>query len=277
MGFLKWILYTSLFAACCAISLCMATERLLSGEIPKLLTALHAFVAANTLCIYNLHYYIKKIPAGISDRADWSAQHKWVHPLLIVLGGIISFVCLFYLPYKVIFVSLGLGLLSLGYSLPILPFPQKRRLKDWGILKLILLSVVWTSVTVLMPMLYYNKSFRAYEVEFMLRLVLMLPLCIAFDIRDMETDKENSIYTLPNAIGITRSYQLMHICLLVFCALVLWQYFRYPILSRLISGFIVSILTYFSIRLSRKVNTDVFYLLCIDGMMLIYGVLVLVV
>lgn len=277
MGFLKWILYTSLFAACCAIGLCMATERLLSGEIPKLLTALHAFVAANTLCIYNLHYYIKNIPPGISDRADWSARHKWVHPLLIVSGGVISFVCLFYLPYKVILVSVALGLLSLGYSLPILPFPQKKRLKDWGILKLMLLSVVWTSVTVLMPMLYYNKSFRAYEVEFMLRLFLMLPLCIAFDIRDMETDKENSIYTLPNAIGLRRSYQLMNGCLVVFCGLVLWQYFRYPIVSRLISGFIVSILTYFSILLSRKFNTDVFYLLCIDGMMLVYGILVLVV
>lgn len=253
----------------------MATEKLLASHPPGFFSALHGFVAANTLCIYNLHYYIKRLPAGVSDRADWSAQHKWIHPALILAGGLLSCCCLFYLPFKVIAISVGLGLLSLGYSLPILPFPQKKRLKDWGILKLILLSLVWTCVTVLMPMFYYNKSFQAYEVEFMLRFVFMLPLCIAFDIRDMETDKENSIYTLPNAIGLRNSYRLMDVCLIVFGALALWQYLRYPIFSRLVGGWAIVLLTKLALQLSRKVNTDVFYLLCIDGMMLVYALLIL--
>jgi 4-hydroxybenzoate polyprenyltransferase len=253
----------------------MATEKLLSGHTPAFFSALHGFVAANTLCIYNLHYYIKKIPPGISDRADWSAKHKWVHPFLIVLGCLLSLYCLFFLPLKVIAVSVALGLLSLGYSLPILPFPQKKRLKDWGILKLILLALVWTCVTVLMPMFYYNKSFEAYEVEFLLRFIFMLPLCIAFDIRDMETDKENSIYTLPNAIGLSNSYRLMDFFLVVFAGLAIWQYARYPILDRLVSGFAIAILTRLMLYFSRKVNTDIFYLLCIDGMMLVYALLIL--
>jgi 4-hydroxybenzoate polyprenyltransferase len=275
MSMLKWILYTSIFAALCAVGLCMATERLLSGHVPDVFSVLHAFVFVNTLCIYNLHYFIKKIPAGISDRADWSARHKWVHPVLILTGGLISFICLFYLPVKVILVSVALGLLSLGYSLPILPFPQKKRLKDWGILKLLLLSLVWASVTVLMPMLYYSKSFRAYEVEFMMRFIFMLPLCIAFDIRDMETDKENSIYTLPNAVGMLASYRLMYFFLMVFGGLVLWQYVRYPILSRAISGYTIMLLTFVMLRLSKRINADIFYLLCIDGLMLVYALFVL--
>jgi hypothetical protein len=268
---LKWILYTSLFAACCAAGLCIATEKLLLGHIPTWLTPLHGFVIGNTLCIYNFHYYIKKIPAGISDRADWSLQHRWVHPVLIALGCLLSLACLFFLPLKVLGVSIGLGLLSLGYSLPVLPFPRKKRLKDWGILKLILLSLVWTCVTVLMPMLYWNKSFQAYEVEFLLRFTFMLPLCIAFDIRDMETDKENSIYTLPNAIGLKNSFRLMNIFLLVFVALAVWQYFRYPIGGRLISGLAIALLTRIVLYLSQKYDTDVFYLLFIDGMMLVYA------
>lgn len=249
----------------------MATEKLLLGRVPEPGTALHWFVLANTLCIYNLHYFIKKIPAGVSDRADWSLQHRWVHPLLIALGGVISLVCLFYLPLKVIAVSVGLGILSLGYSLPILPFPQKKRLKDWGLLKLFLLSVVWTSVTVLMPMLYWNKSFEAYEVEFLLRFTFMLPLCIAFDIRDMETDKENSIYTLPNAIGLQRCFRLMDGCLVLFAALALWQYARYPIVHRLWSGLAIIIATKIVLVLSRRYRSDIYYLLFIDGMMLVYA------
>jgi len=275
VALIKWILYTSLFAALCAVGLCMATEKLLAGHTVELFSALHGFVAANTLCIYNLHYYIKRLPPGLSDRADWSAAHKWVHPLLIALGCLLSFICLFGLPFQVVAVSVGLGFLSLGYSLPVLPFPRKKRLKDWGILKLILLSLVWTCVTVLMPMFYYNKSFRAYEVEFLLRFVFMLPLCIAFDIRDMETDKEQSIYTLPNAIGLKRSVQLMNFCLLLFIALAFWQYFRYPVLSRLLSAFAIAVLTKGMLYFSRRVNSDIFYLLFIDGMMLVYATFIL--
>ena len=276
MVIVKWILYTSLFAVLCAVGLCMATEKLLSGQSPPLWSVLHGFVAANTLCIYNLHYYIKKIPPGISDRADWSAKNKWVHPLLIALGCLLSLYCLSFLPFTVIAVSMALGLLSLGYSLPVLPFPQKRRLKDWGILKLILLALVWTCVTVLMPMFYHDKSFKAYEVEFLLRFVFMLPLCIAFDIRDMETDKENSIYTLPNTIGLANSYRLMDVCLVALGGLAIWQYIRYPYLDRLASGVAIILLTKLVLHFSRKVKTDIFYLLCVDGMMLVYALFILI-
>ena len=253
----------------------MATEKLLLGHLPGLGTALHWFVLANTLCIYNLHYFIKKLPAGVSDRADWSLRYRWVHPLLIAFGCLVSGVCLFYLPVKVIGISVGLGLLSLGYSLPILPFPQKKRLKDWGLLKLFLLAMVWTSVTVLMPMFYWNKSFEAYEVEFLLRFTFMLPLCVAFDIRDMETDKENSIYTLPNAIGLQNCYRLMDFFLVVLLGLALWQYIRYPIMARLGSAMAIILVTKIVLVLSRTYRSDVFYLLFIDGMMLVYAAFIL--
>ena len=253
----------------------MATEKLLLGRLPQTLSSLHGFVAGNTLAIYNLHYFVKNIPKGISDRADWSGEHRWVHPFLIALGCLLSTTCLFFLPTPVIAVSIGLGVLSLAYSLPILPFAQKKRLKDWGILKLILLSLVWTCVTVLMPMFYWHKSFENYEVEFMLRFVFMLPLCIAFDIRDMETDKTNSIYTLPNAIGLQRCLKMINFFLLLFGLLAIWQYIRYPILPRFVSALVIIGLTKAMLYFSRKVNTDVFYLLLVDGMMLVYALLVL--
>lgn len=253
----------------------MATEKLLLGYVPAFGTALHGFVMANTLCIYNLHYFIKKIPAGISDRADWSLKYHWVHPLLIALSCFLSLFCLFYLPLKVVGISVGLGVLSLGYSLPILPFPQKKRLKDWGLLKLFLLAMVWTSVTVLMPMFYWNKSFEAYEVEFLLRFTFMLPLCVAFDIRDMETDREHSIYTLPNAIGLQNCFRLMDFFLVVLLGLAVWQYFRYPIIERLLSAIAIIMITKIVLVLSRKYRSDVFYLLFVDGMMLVYAAFIL--
>jgi len=252
----------------------MATEKLLLDHFPVFGNALHIFVAANTVVIYNLHYYIKRLPAGVSDRADWSREHKWIHPFLIIAGCLISGICLFSLNWSVIAVSIGLGILSLGYSLPILPFPQKKRLKDWGILKLILLSLVWASVTVLMPIFFWEKHFADYEVEFLLRFCFMLPLCAAFDIRDMETDKQQQIYTLPNAIGLKNTYRLIDLFLLSFGILAIWQYLRYPIPLRLVSAFVILALLKVVIHFSKKSNSDIFYLLFIDGMMLVYAIFI---
>ena len=253
----------------------MATEKIMLGLTPKLWSILHLFVATNTIIIYNLHYYIKRLPSGVSDRADWSKQHQWVHPFLIITAGLFSAICLFYLNWSVIAVSIALGILSLAYSLPILPFKQKKRLKDWGILKLILLSLVWASVTVLMPMFYWGKHFANFEVEFLMRFFFMLPLCAAFDIRDMETDKQHKIYTLPNAIGLKNTYRLIDFFLLTFGILAVLQYFRYPITWRLISGILILMLTKIVIIASKKSKSDLFYLLFIDGLMLIYACIIL--
>src|SRR5690606_2673633 len=151
----------------------------------------------------------------------------------------------------------------------------KKRLKDWGLLKLFLLALVWTCVTVLMPVIYWEKQLHAYEAEFLLRFIFMLPLCIGFDIRDMETDKTHQIYTLPNAIGLKSSRRLTDLFLLIFCLVAYWQYTRYPFPDRLISAFVIALLTKLVLQLSKKVNTDFFYLLFVDGMMLAYAMVII--
>ncbi len=276
MRALKWILYTSIFAGICAVAFSIATEQLLLQQIPPVGTPLHGFIFGNTLLVYNLHYGIKKIPPGISDRADWAHRYPYVHPALIGLSLLLSGICLFYLPFNVLLVSLLLGVLSLGYSLPVLPFKNKKRLKDWGLLKIFLLCFVWACVTVIIPMIYWQKRFDHYQVEFLLRFVLMMPLCIAFDIRDMEVDKAHQIYTLPNAIGLRNAYRLINISIIIFILLVIWQYARYPIMHRLVSGFLIASITKGMIQLSKRFHSDFFHLLCIDGVMLIYSLLILI-
>lgn len=275
MQILKWILYTSIYAGLCAVFLCMATEKLLLSYMPPFFSVLHGFIFGNTLVIYNVHYGIKNIPAGISDRADWSRRYRYIHPLIIGASLLLSGVCLLFLSYKVMLVSVGLGVLALGYSLPILPFKNKKRLKDWGVLKIFLLCFVWACVTVIIPLVYYQRRFESYEVEFILRFILMLPLCVAFDIRDMQIDKENRIYTLPNVIGVKNAYRLIDLSLLAFALLSVWQYVRYPIMHRLVCGILIAVITKSVIELSRRYNSDFYYLLFIDGVMLVYALMIL--
>lgn len=279
---LKWILYSSVFAGLCALGLSMATERLLLATSPLAgaggwawVSPLHLFVFANTLLIYNIHYGIKRLPAGVSDRADWSARHRGVHLWLIVLSAIASGICLLFLNSRIFLASLFLGVLSLAYSLPILPFIEKKRLKDFGVLKLLLLCFVWACVTTWLPTLYWGKKFENYEVEFFLRFALMMPLCIAFDIRDMRIDRENRIHTLPNVIGLANTYRLIDLSLVATVALALWQYARYPIGHRLIGAIAIALLIKVIIHYSKKYNSDRYHLLAIDGVMMLYALLII--
>lgn len=279
---LKWILYSSIFAGLCAVGLSMATERLLLAANPSAgsdiltwVSPLHLFVFAGTLLIYNLHYGIKQLPAGISDRADWSARHRAVHIWLIVLSAGTSAACLIFLNGSIFLAGLFLGILSLAYSLPVLPFIEKKRLKDFGLLKLFLLCFVWACVTTWLPMLQWGREFRNYEVEFLLRFTLMMPLCIAFDIRDMRIDRENRIFTLPNVIGLSNAYRLINLAIVVYIALALWQYVHYPIPHRLISAIGIAILIKVIIHYSKLYKSDRYHLLAVDGVMMLYALLII--
>jgi 4-hydroxybenzoate polyprenyltransferase len=140
----------------------------------------------------------------------------------------------------------------------------------------LLLCFVWASVTTWLPTLQWGKKFNHYEVEFLLRFTLMMPLCIAFDIRDMRIDRQNRIFTLPNVIGLSNAYRLINLSLLALIALAIWQYARYPILHRLIGAFAIALLIKVIIHYSRRYNSDRYHLLAIDGVMILYALLIIV-
>ncbi|MBW7914723.1 MAG: UbiA family prenyltransferase [Taibaiella sp.] len=272
---LNWILYTSLFAAICAVGLCMSTERLVLNTIPPLYSGLHLLVFCSTLLVYNAHYLIKKSTPELSDRFGWSQHHRLWHYLLMGIGIAGCGIAAFHLPQNILLVCVLLAVLSFSYSIPLLPFKDKKRLKDFGWIKILVLTTVWTIVTSVLPILYHNSTIADYPYEIMIRFVFMFTLCVAFDIRDMQTDMEAGIATLPNMIGIKGSYRVMSVSMILFIVMSIIQYTRYPSLPRLIAEIIVAIATKLAIDYARKHPSDRAYLGLVDGMMMLYAVLVL--
>jgi len=272
---IEWILYTSFFAACCAVGLSMATERLLISIIPPLFTSLHVFVFGATLLVYNTHHIIKKSSAKLSDIYIWTQHYKFWHYMLCVTGLLMCIISLFWLSWKIWVGCMVLGLLSFAYSIPMLPFKNKKRIRDFGWIKISVLTSVWTIVTSILPMLYWNKPILAYPYEILMRFIFMFTLCVAFDIRDMQTDIEADIYTLPNLIGLKNSYRLIDTAIVVFALLCIIQYFRYPVRPRLIADLLAAFLTKLAVEYSKRFPSDKVYLGIIDGMMLVYAVLIL--
>jgi 1,4-dihydroxy-2-naphthoate octaprenyltransferase len=156
-----------------------------------------------------------------------------------------------------------------------LPLKNKKSLREFGWVKIIILTAVWTIVTSVLPMLYHQVPLAAYPFEILLRFVFLFTLCVAFDIRDMQTDLEAGISTLPNLIGIKNSYRLMDIALVLFAVLSVVQYFRYPSAVRLGGELVAAIVTRLVIQYSKYHASDRVYLGLVDGMMLLYAALVL--
>jgi len=271
----EWILFTSLFAAYCAVGLCMATERLLIASIPPLYTSLHVFVFGSTLLVYNTHHIIKKSSAKLSDIYVWTQHFKYWHFFLCAAGLLMCVISLFWLSWKIWLGCVVLGLLSFAYSIPMLPFKNKKRIRDFGWIKITVLTSVWTIVTSILPMLYWDKPILHYPYEILMRFVFMFTLCVAFDIRDMQTDLEADIYTLPNLIGLKNSYRLINMAIVLFALLCIIQYFRYPSLPRLWADMLAAIFTKAAIEYSKRYPSDKAYLGIVDGMMLLYAVLIL--
>jgi 1,4-dihydroxy-2-naphthoate octaprenyltransferase len=179
------------------------------------------------------------------------------------------------LSLQMLVTSGALGVLAFAYYLPLLPFKNKKRIRDIGWLKITVLAVVWTTATAILPIIYWGKPLASYPVEILIRFVFIFILCVLFEIRDVRDDIRNNIHTLPHTVGVGNSYRLINAGLVVFCALSVVQYFRFPVSQRLVGALITAAVTWAVLEYIRRRPSERAYLVLADGVMLVYALLVI--
>ncbi len=268
----EFTLFGSIFIAVCAVTLCIETNILL--HLPLNTFSFYCFVFGATLSQYNLHYLVKKTAIQNSERLAWSLKNKVLHKILLATG--ISLILFSFLSFRLHhFIILAiLGGIAFLYSFPVLPFVKKKRIKEYGFLKIVTLALLWTLVTVWFPV--NNFSFEKNDFFFVLvkRFVFMFVLCLLFDIRDIEIDRKENIKTLAVLLGKRKSYYVTYLLLVLFLALSVTQFFYSGDAGILIPMIISAGATYFFIELTKKIHSDFIYLAGIDGMMLLQAILV---
>lgn len=253
--------------------MCMETNILL--HLPLNHLSFYLFVFGATLVQYNLHYFFKTTAVTNSKRLAWSLNNQDVHKFLIACGLILIVYSLFSFQLRHFIILLILGALAFLYSFPFLPFTNRKRIKDFGLFKIITLALLWTLVTVWFPADQTNLSGLSFQLIFIRRFIFIFILCLLFDIRDTEIDRKQNIATLAVKIGIKRSYILCYLLLLLFAVLSVIQFIYLPDWVELSAMMLSAAATIATIEFSKKNNSDVVYLACIDGMMLIQAVLVI--
>lgn len=261
-GWLGLLLDTSVFVSLCALAMCLGAERIMTGQRVPVGSTLHALVVGATLIEYNIHHLVN---AAHRKPANWIAG---------ILGVILCVIALPGLNFRVLAGAVVLGACSLAYSTPLLPFRFKQRLKDYGLIKIHVLTGVWVAVTTVLPALYHDIPLERYWLELIIRALLIFPLCIAFDIRDIETDTRFEIHTLPVVIGLRNAYRAVDVTLLAYWlwALIRCVYRQDPkeMIVYSLSGIAALLAIYYA---KRNPASPIAYLLLIDGVMLVYGAL----
>jgi 4-hydroxybenzoate polyprenyltransferase len=256
------------------VAMCVETNLLLHLSLNNI--GFYSFVFGATLVQYNLHYLVKKSALPNSMRFQWSKKNAHVHKILAGAGLILIIAGLFSFQLHHFIFLLLLGAITLFYSLPVLPFTNKKRLKDFGVLKIFTLTLLWTLVTVWFPISQAYYTDVSFLLIFLRRFIFIFVLCLVFDIRDTAIDSKENRRTIPVISGIKKAYVICYVLLVVFVLLSLVQYVKTPDNVQLNAMVISAAATFIMIEYTKRNKSDIAYLAGIDGMMLLQALLIII-
>lgn len=253
--------------------MCIQTSILM--HLPLNHPLFYCFVFGATLFQYNLPYVISlnklKIKRGLVSFTSTSIHH-W---LAAIAFGIMM-VSLFALTLLQVLLFTGIGILTILYSFNLVPFTAGKRLKDYGLIKILTLTILWVVITVVLPVI--SKPFSTYLLVFLcgLRLLFLWVVCLLFDIRDISVDGNAGIKTLPVLIGENKAAFVCYLLNGIFLVLAILFSVQTQNLFVLNAYIISGAAAFFIIRLTKTNHSPIFYLACVDGLMLLQATLIII-
>jgi 4-hydroxybenzoate polyprenyltransferase len=259
----KFLIQSQVFIALIAVAYSVETELLLNQK-PEVHPYLF-LVFLSTFLIYNIsRYAAKPMKRSIT---------RFMVALLAATSILIAVA--FWARWQVIVMLIPLAILSLLYTFPIVPFNnQLVTLRTIPYVKIFLITLVWSLVTVLLPVVRMQHVMDVHVwLIFIERMIFVFVLALMFDIRDMEQDQRSGLKTIPLLIGKKQSQQLCRWLLLIFLAISFVHY--WPEHSAVLPAMVLSALGAFILIRDRIFkDRSEYYFALVDSMMLVQGALV---
>jgi hypothetical protein len=259
--FIDYIINTNIIVACSAFSLYKITEFLFNISDLKM----GIFVFFSTLIAYNYMRLFNNVKNNICNLRNTIFCAILFLAFLILLFDI--YFVLLVLPVIVICIIYPIytpsSINNYSFNLRSIPF-----------LKIFLIALVWSYVTCLMPLLYYNIQIDYYLMDCLLqRFLFVLAVSLPFDIRDMKVDR---IRTIPNTVGVVKSKYFGWFCLLIIQIILIIDLVNNVItlpifLALFISLEITSVVLYFT----NARRSKFFYGIIVEGLSIIMCLFVL--
>jgi 4-hydroxybenzoate polyprenyltransferase len=278
----KKLVVSNLYIAICAICLLYVNSYLLNISLP---IALYFHVFAATLFVYQLsrwlyHNSFPKEPVKDIIYQFVEGNKNFIYTSLTI-SAVVAFISFFILP-NITKIWIGfVGLISVLYPLKLKTSKGYFRLRDIPFIKIILISLVWSISTIILPASIYSITPKAFYL-FIIQNIFILFITIPFDINDFKTDFHNKVKTIPVYFGIKVS-KILHVILgvIYLLAMLFWIY-NYSngsylfdlifLLLLLIKIIFLSILTIKKSENIEKWKIMMFY----DGSMILYAIIIFI-
>ena len=274
--FLFTIVYPSIWVAAGLASLVVFVQYTLGldFEWPPVL-----LIFASALIPYNLDRiadtYVQKIPDQTAQayfRRGWG----W---LVLIVAAIATAILLHYATRSVLMVSLG-GLAPLVYGLPLFPWRRDHRIQ-WFRLKDIPASKAWivagiiTYALVAVPLAYAEAPFTlSAGLTSLFLLIFIGTNSHLFDVRDLESDRQAGVLTLPLLIGVAKNRQIWSVLNVLSLVVVGWGWahqLSVPLPEIAIPCVVVNLM---ALQLIQSDTPRALYNVCIDGYLFLPSVIV---
>lgn len=266
MAIIQFFVYSNLWVALCATSLCLSTQLMLGHQDSNVTF----FVFFSTLFSYNFQAILSLKTSIISSKIKWIKAHLRVVYFFLFISVIISFYSSFNFNSKTIFLVLILCTISFFYSLILRNIP---------FIKIFLISISWGISTVAL-LVFESESInldnKALSI-FIGKTLFVSALIIPFDIRDSKHDSKK-LRTIPQIFGNYKAKLIAILFLFAYCVVTLIQYFYSHFDFNIFLGIIISCsISSLLIYQSNTKKSIFFFSFWIEGLSVILFIVLLLV
>lgn len=276
-AFFNWLFYSNIYIAICAYCIFEVTKNGLKPYV-QISETYGWILFFATLSLYAFHRYIgiQKLSQNISTGRYKIITEFRSHIVIYgIVSGLIAAAGLLYsFPLKFIFYLIPAAIVSVLYVAPI--FPGQKRLRDFPYIKIFLIAVIWSWLTAFLPLMEGTSDQTFIGLHSIERALFFFAITLPFDIRDLEVDKIEATRTIPRSIGETITKGLALLALVLGIVIIWWLSNTYALDNTYLYA---SVLTYalsaLLILLAKKEYPDWYYTGLLDGVMIVYLVLLL--
>jgi len=183
--------------------------------------------------------------------------------------------CVAILGMMFLYLTAPVIIISYMYPIRIRHLNKLYALREIPLLKIFLIAASWSSMTVLIPLLYLGYTIDYYLISHLLRIFLFIvAISIPFDIRDLYFDNIN---TIPKYIGVFNAKIFSFFCLFIFEMSLIFDLLNDLMPVPIFLSLFISIeLTALIIYSSNEKRSEWFYSILVESLSIIMCLFVLV-
>lgn len=262
-----FIIFSNFLIAMAAVAQCLLTYMVLALQTNWYVVGIEGTA---TLLLYNFSLFLSKpkVPQNSPYlRTRWVFGHEgifWTNSMAAVL---LLLLCLWHVHfYTWVFLAV-VGLVSIGYSLPVFRFKGRPGgLRQVPGLKLFHIALVWSLSSVGLPVVEAwaeggHIDWQMANALGLLKILFLLICTLPFDIRDMKQDSYYHLMTIPHLIGERKAKLLCYIFIGVHAMLLVVLPFDVNVKAGIIlTDVLIAIALYF-VLFKKKASYHQVYLL----------------